>query len=140
MPRSAKPKLKEFARRLLEYEAAAGQRASADGSTACQVCETLRQPLSKVLGTAGFSTLFSRALTLAKDDVAWLRLTHIDADGSLNGLAEVAVKLDADEIASGEVVLVARLLELLVTFIGPALTLELIQDVWPKASFGGGDL
>jgi hypothetical protein len=37
-------------------------------------------------------------------------------------------------------VLVAHLLELLVTFIGAPLTLNLVRDKWPDASMGGADL
>jgi hypothetical protein len=44
----------------------------------------------------------------------------------------VESKLDPRAIAEGEVVLVADLLGLLVTFIGPALTVQLLGDVWPN--------
>jgi len=137
MPNRTTPKLKEFARGLLAYEAAAGQRGAP--RSPFRVCEKLRQPLGKVLGVAGFRALFSRALALASGEVSWLQGLHIKADGSLEGLQELEAKLEKDEIALGEVVLVARLMELLVTFIGPALTLRLIHDAWPKASFGDGE-
>ncbi len=130
-----KSKLKVFAERLLVYEAKAGNCPGPNESAAFRVCEKLRQPLEKFLGVAGFRALFSRALALANGEVPWLRALHIKADGSLEDLGELVAKLGEDEIASGEIVLVARLLDLLVTFIGPALTLGLIRDVWPKAAF-----
>jgi hypothetical protein len=37
-----------------------------------------------------------------------------------------------EDATHGERVLVAHLLGLLVTFIGPALTRRLLQDIWPK--------
>lgn len=125
----------ELAKRLLAEEAAAGKRAGANESAAFRVCEKLRQPLGQLLGVAGFRALFSRALARANEEVPWLRALHIKADGTLEGLGELEAELDEDQIEGGELVLVARLLELLVTFIGPALTLRFIQDAWPKASF-----
>ncbi|HEV8604904.1 MAG TPA: hypothetical protein VGQ99_06040 [Tepidisphaeraceae bacterium] len=135
MPNSATPTLNELAKRLLAYEAGAGRRAGANSSAAFRACEKLRQPLGQLLGIAGFRALFSRALALASDGVPWLRALHIKADGCLEGLSELEAQLEEDGIAAGELVLVARLLELLVTFIGPALTLRFIQDAWPKGSF-----
>ena len=61
-----------------------------------------------------------------------MRALHIKADGSLEGLEKLEVKLDSREVAEGELVLVSHLLGLLVTFIGPALTLGLLRDIWPK--------
>ncbi len=130
-----KSKLKVFAERLLVYEAKAGNCPGPNESAVFRACEKLRQPLEQLLGVAGFRALFSRALALAGGEVSWLRALHIKADGSLEGLAELEAKLPADEIARGELALVTRMLELLVTFIGPALTLRLIQEVWPKADF-----
>jgi hypothetical protein len=89
---------------------------------------------------AGFRALFSRALALANEEVPWLRALHIKADGSLEGLDELEANLDENEIVEGEVVLVARLLELLITFIGPALTVRIIQDAWPRANFDDLDI
>jgi hypothetical protein len=39
---------------------------------------------------------------------------------------------DRTEVAGGEVVLVGHLLGLLVLFIGPALTIQLVHQVWPE--------
>jgi hypothetical protein len=57
---------------------------------------------------------------------------QVNPDGSLKGLHELEAKLDSRLVAEGQVVLLSELLGLLVTFIGPALTLQLLQDVWPK--------
>jgi hypothetical protein len=138
----ATPKLKGFARRLLAYEAASGKPADTNDSEAFRVCEKLRGPLSRLTGVGGFRSLLSRALALAGSEVPWLRALHVKGDGSLDGLEELEVKLDSGEIAEGEVVLVSQLLGLLVTFIGPALTRQLLQDIWPKMhdlNFGNGE-
>src|SRR5688572_31528690 len=131
MPGSATPKLKQFAGRLLDCEAARGRRTAAGGSTAFRVCEKLRQRLAELMGVAGVRALFSRAVVLGSEDVRWLSALHVKADGSLEGLDEVEADLPQDEIASGEVVLVAELLGLLVALIGAAFTLRFIQNSWP---------
>ena len=61
-----------------------------------------------------------------------MRVLHIKADGSLEGLDELKRKLDSSSVAEGELALVEQLLGLLVIFIGRALTLELLHDIWPR--------
>ena len=87
---------------------------------------------SRLTGIGGFRSLLARALALAGSEVSWLRALHVKGDGSLEGLEKDEAKLDSREVAEGEVVLVSQLLGLLVTFIGPALTLGLLRDIWPK--------
>lgn len=131
---SAAPQLKEFARRLTAYEAAAVKVAGAQNSVAFHVCEKLRRPLSRLAGVAGFRSLLSRALALANDETHWLKDVHVNADGSLEGLDE-AQSVSQSEVEEGEVMLVAHVIELLVTFIGEGLTLQLVQEAWPEARF-----
>lgn len=133
--RSANPALRNLARRLLALEASSGRAREATGSSAFYVCEKLRQSFSILAGVAGFRSLLSRTLTLASDEVRWLKAVHINADGSLEGLDDA--QLSDTEIAEGEAVLVAQLVGLLVTFIGATLTLQLLQQAWPDASLGG---
>ena len=135
MPNSAAPRLKGFARRLVVHETAATKPAGAHKSAAFHVCEKLRQPLSRLAGLAGFRSLLSRALALANGEAPWIKAIHVKADGSLEGLEEAQAQLSEDEIAAGEVILVAQLIGLLVIFIGEELTLRLVQEAWPDASF-----
>ncbi len=123
---------KEFARRLLAYEAASGEPADAQESAAFRVCEKLRGPMGKLIGVDGFRSLLSRAQALGCAEVPWLCALQIQADGSLEGLDELEAKLDARAVTEGEGVLVGQLLGLLVIFIGPALTLGLLHDIWPR--------
>lgn len=131
MAASTGPKLKQFAQRLLDC-GAPGKPADAQESAAFCVCEMLRGPLGKLMGVGGFRSLLSRALALACVEIPSLRAVQIKADGSLEGLEEPGVKLDPGTIAEGELVVVAQLLGLLVTFIGPALTVRLLHDIWPE--------
>ena len=133
--RSVNPALRDLAQRLLALEASSGRAGPSAGSSAFFVCEKLRQSFSILAGVAGFRSLLSRALTLASDEVRWLKAVHVNADGSLEGLDDA--QLTDAEIAEGEAVLVAQLIGLLVTFIGATLTLQLLQQAWPGESLGG---
>jgi hypothetical protein len=119
-----------LARELLGLEGPGKERLAA-----FKVCEKLRNPLSKLAGIAGFTSLLHRALEASKKDARFLKNVSVRADGSLDGLEQIASKLTADEVSDGQTALVASLLFLLVTFIGEALTIRLIQDIWPKAKF-----
>lgn len=127
----APAKLRKLAQRLLDSDA---PRKEGDGSAAFRVIGQLRQPLSVLVGSAGFRALLSRALALGSEEVRWLNGIHVNANGSLERLAEVCAQLPPDEIARGEAILIARLIGLLVTFIGAPLTAQLLQDVWPGIS------
>ena len=61
-----------------------------------------------------------------------LRGLQVTADGSLDGAEKLEAELDSRTVAEGEVALVSQLLGLLITFVGPALTLRLLHDIWPK--------
>lgn len=104
------------------------------GRAAFRVCGKLRGPLSSLIGAAGFRSLFSRALALAKGKVPWLGGFEVGPDGNLGFSAETDHQLDGIDAAQGGTALIEQLLGLLVTFIGEALTLRLVQNVWPKAA------
>ncbi|MGZ5518717.1 MAG: hypothetical protein ACXWJX_13565 [Limisphaerales bacterium] len=84
------------------------------------------------MGSAGYRALVSRALMLAADEVKWLSRVRVGSTGTLEGLEEVTGQLPTGETARGRVTQLARLLELLVSFIGPALTVRLLQDLYPR--------
>jgi hypothetical protein len=119
--------LRTAAERLLKLEAV-GRRGTGKLPTAARVSERLRRILSTFLGAAGHRALLARAVTLAKAELPALSALHVQADSSLTGLSE------DDDFSDGEVVLVAHILGLLVTFVGEALMLRLVNDAWPKAS------
>lgn len=125
--------MREFAQRLIAYEARGNKSPGPKGRVAFGgVVEKLRGPLVTLSGVAGFRALLSRALVLAHAEVRWLRAVAVKPDGSLETPAEMA-QLDQAEMAGAEVALVAQLLGLLVIFIGESLTLRLVQDAWPGA-------
>lgn len=125
-------RIEAFAQQLLDYEAADGNPVPRKGDAALRVCEKLRHSLSTLAGVKGFRSLLERALTLAKEEVPWLNAAEVNEEGVLVG-AEPDPQLDKGEVAKGEVILIAHLIDLLVAFVGEALTLNLVRDVWPEA-------
>ena len=126
---TAPPAIRDFARRLIAVEAARDEPPVVGAREAVRVCEKLRLPLARLAGVAGFRSLMSRALALAKAEVSSLAAVQVRADGSLEGLDAAGPDRDGE----GGVVVVAQLLGLLVTFIGEPLTLRLVRDAWPDA-------
>ncbi len=123
--------LKTAAERLLGLEIAAGRRAATKLSGAEGVSDRLRHVLSTLLGAAGFRALLARAVTLAKAEAPELKAVSVTADGSLDGLSAIGADEHERGFTDGEVILVAQILGLLVTFIGEALMLRLVTTAWP---------
>ena len=130
------PEMRDLAQRLLTYEADGGDTSEPAGSATLRVYEKLRQRLVELAGTAGFQALASRALTLAKSEDPSLGSVRVTADGNLEGMSAIEPPIDVekDQVHDGGVVLVSRLLRLLLIFLGEALTMNLIRDVWPDAA------
>jgi hypothetical protein len=133
------PVSRQLARRLLTYEVAAGKNSEPTESAAFRVCEKLRQPLCSLAGVAGFRSLLSRALALARAEAPSLSTVQVGADGSLKGLDELGPQKDKDMSKEGGAILIAQLLGLLLTFIGEGITIRLVQDVWPESAFDDRD-
>jgi hypothetical protein len=135
----ASPQLRNFARRLIIYEAG-GKSAKIKAPDAFRVCDKLRPQLATLMGNGGFRALLSRALALASADVPWLCAMQVKSDGTLGGWEDLPAHVDSDKFFEGRVILLAQLLGLLVAFIGEKLTLRLMREVWPKAPLNGLDL
>ena len=131
------PESRYLAQRLLTYEAVAGKNSETTESAAFRVCAKLRRPLITLAGVAGFRSLLSRALTLARAEAPGLSAVQIAADGSLQGLDEMEPQIGKDQAREGGAILIAQLIGLLLTFIGEGLTLSMVQTVWPEAAFDG---
>jgi len=124
---------RDLAQRLLAHEAAADKTSLTTGSALLRVYDKLRSSLCALAGVAGFRSLASRALTLAKAEAPSLSAMQVTADGTLQGFGETELQGDKHPAEDGEVILIAQLLWLLITFIGKSLTLRLVQDTWPEA-------
>jgi hypothetical protein len=130
------PETRDLAQRLLHHEASAGNTSEPAESTTLRVYEKLRGNLCVLVGVAGFQALASRALTLARSEVPGLRAVQVAADGGLqrvNGI-EPPMKINGDWIDEEGVIFISSLLGLLLMFLGEALTMNLVLNVWPDAA------
>src|SRR6185437_4057302 len=129
------PQTRDLAQRLLACETAAGKTSEPSELAAFRVCARLRQPLITLTGVAGFRSLLSRALTLARAEAPSLGAVQVAADGSLQGLDEP--QIDKEQARDGGAILIAQLIGPLLTVIGEGLTLRMVQEEWPQATFDG---
>lgn len=139
---TAAPGMRDLAHRLLTYEAGAGKPSEPMESATIRVYEKLRQGLGEFAGIAGFQSLASRALALARTEAPSLSALRVSTDGALQGLGKIEHQIDIDKDRAGEspagegqIILIARLLGLLLLFLGEALTLSLLRVTWPGAAF-----
>jgi len=119
---------RDLALRLLAYEGIAGKTSEPTEFAAFGVCERLRQPLITLAGVAGFRSLLSRALTLARAEAPSLSAVQVAADGSLQGLDELRPQVDPDQAREAGIILITQLLGLLVRVVGEAMTLQLLTS------------
>jgi len=127
---------RHLAQRLLAYEAVAGKNSEPAESAAFRVCERLRRPLITLAGVAGFRSLLSRALTLARAEAPSLSAVQVTADGSLQGLDGLRTQVNADEAEEAGIILITQLLGLLVRVVGEAMTLQLVtSEILPDFKF-----
>jgi len=119
------PLMHDLARRLLAEEAVVRSGDDAQVHEAVRVCEKLRISLTRFAGPDGFSSLLRRALAQARTRVPTLKDIQIMPNGSLENLG---ILPNANEAA---VAILAHLLDLLITFIGQPLTMQLLKEAWP---------
>lgn len=133
----ATPQVRELAARLIALETQARKPSEPNCPAVFYVCEKLRPHLATLMGQGGFRAVLSRALAVATPETPWLGALDVDINGVLGGWQKPEPPLKPETLTEGGVLLVAHLLGLLVAFIGDSLTLRLVRDVWPKASFDG---
>ena len=126
--------MRNLAQRLLAVEAANQSAADAHLHEAVRVCEKLRIALIRLAGSDGFESLLRRALALARSEVPALDRVTVKPDCSMEGLTELTANAAAGEF-HGPTAITAHLLGLLITFIGEPLTLRLVREAWPDASW-----
>jgi len=123
---------KDLARSLLAYEAVTSKTFDTNEPLAVRVCEKLRGPLCGLAGVAGYRSLLARALTLARSEAPSLGTLHVTNNGNLQGFGEHASQSDQHQASEGDVLLTAQLLALFLSLLGAAVTLQLVQDVFPN--------
>jgi hypothetical protein len=140
------PKTRDLAHRLVACEAVAAKTTEPGKSATLRVYEKLRDGLSEFAGVAGFESIASRALALARTEDPSLNAVQVSSDGELHGLGrdlgeiENPIDIDKDragesQAGDGEIILIARILGLLLLFLGEAIVLSLLRITWPGAAF-----
>jgi hypothetical protein len=135
------PETRDLAQRLLIYEADGCNTPEPGQSATLRVYEKLRRRLSELAGTAGFQSLASRALTLARSEYPSLGAVRVAANGNLEGMStiEPPINMEKDRVHEVGVILISRLLGLLLIFLGESLTMNLVRDVWPDVALDDGN-
>lgn len=121
----------ELARRLLEYEASVDPNSESEECAAFRASEELRRLLCTLVGPADYRSFLARALTLAKADAPSLAAVQVTSDGSLQGLSDVEQQSGRQRAGEAAVILLAQVLEVFRTFLGGALTVNLVQNASP---------
>lgn len=115
--------MKELAKRLIAFEDASDSAANPEATASMRVVEKLRVLVTHFAGADGFTALMRRAIVLSQVEEPRIGSVTLNKDGSVTLPSELS-----NETCS---VLVAQLLDLMVTFIGEALTLTLLSAIWP---------
>lgn len=89
-----------------------------------EVIERLLPTLVPLVGQVGYCSLLARALALAQRETPALRDVRVEGDCTLQGFSA--------EAAEGDEFLIAKIIELLATFVGETLTIRLLRNVWPE--------
>ena len=115
--------MKELAKRLIAYEDASDSASNPESIASLRVVEKLRISMTHFAGADGFTALMRRAIALSHAENPGAEVITLGKDGSIASKGELW-----EETCS---VLVAQLLDLMVTFIGEPLTLTLLNAIWP---------
>ena len=144
------PEMRDLAQRLMACEANASNTSESAELMILRVYEKLRKSLGEFAGSAAFRSLASRALAMARSEIPSLHAVQIAEDGALkglgyglgHGLSEFGPQIHFEEdghveqpIGGDGIAVIARLLGLLLIFLGEPITLRLLRNAWPGAAF-----
>jgi len=127
------PMMRDWARHLLAYEADVAATSLQTESPTVLVFEKLRQGLCPLVGVDGFQVLAARALKLARSQAYRLSEVQVTTEGRLRGFGTLHPQTDSEKDQDNDdgVILITHLFGLFLTFLGPATTQRLVQDVFP---------
>jgi hypothetical protein len=139
-----KSQLQDLARRLVHCENGEMKSAATTLLIAAPVCEKLRPHLAMLMGRMGFRALLAHALARAVKDAPLLQAVHVTSAGTLEDSDHSTAAAETVNPVEDSVALLARLIELLMDFIGENLTLRMLCEVWPtlllsERDFNNGD-
>jgi hypothetical protein len=127
------PAHRNLARSLLVLERGDSPECTTLQRAAEHVFGKLSRHLARLVGVAGCTALFRRALHLAAVEFPFLDSVQVgtSAEVSLEGLGESLMGMPTGQAYDGLVALITRVIGLLATFIGDDLVLHLVRQIWP---------
>ena len=128
------PNWKYFAKVVIACEKSGIRPSDAKVPAGCRAIDKLRPHLATLVGNVGCNALIQRARALGSKDVPWMAAISPSMQTSLDEFNEIGSQLKSDEFGEGCLFLLSHLLGLLATFIGQAITLRLVREVWPELS------
>jgi hypothetical protein len=127
--------IREGARRLVAVEPGAGDSSKHVAERATQACEQLADHMSRLLGETGVQMLFSRSVTIASAQIAWLRglaSTTGQPTTTFSALRAAMDQQPPESITEAFVAILSTLVGLLKRLIGDGLVDRLLSEVWPS--------
>jgi len=134
------PAARALARQVLLHEAGGRPEPAALAEAADRAYARLHGRLAGLMGQTGYTLLVARAVRLAQAEEPVLVGVTVDAwaeDGLRGaGAFALATRDDPGAAADGLAAILARIIGLLVTFIGEDLALRLVREAWPELAAG----
>lgn len=125
----------DTARRLWERGGGSATSPEEVGAATQRVCDELRAGLSRWVGAEGYRSLLDRALVLSVTEHPVLNSISCH-DGDALAAVAAARQHGATELATGVVVLVATVTELLGRIIGEEMAVQLVERAGTPGSVG----
>lgn len=126
------PALAQFALALLTREAGDERTPAEQAAATVRVCQDLSEHLSRIIGRAGVRGLLERSIILTQNDFPWLAEARSKSPADPLAWLPQCLEHQPPKVAfEASVALVTRFLDMLGRFIGDALVLRLLAEVWP---------
>ena len=125
---------RDRAQRILAHEARGDKSPKGLAAAAERVCQRLGHHAGKAIGADAFDALFTRTLTLVRQDFPFLGTVSVKPQAHLKGLGESVQEQPVRQAADAIVAVVATFLALLTDVIGEELSLALLVEVWAGSS------
>ncbi len=128
------PNLQQIARRMIVSRMGANPPSHEQASATVRVVETLVNNLSPLVGSIGSQAILGRSLTLTARAFPCYAAVRGAGQDLLNSVGACLRTQEPDVAMNATAALLTAYLELLSTFIGERLTVQLLQDAWPDIS------
>jgi hypothetical protein len=130
---------RQLAQQVVALECARDESKSDPIQSAENACEKLRAELGRLVGVSGYSTLLAHARTQAMAEDACLEALQINLEGAITWVSNGSPAPARDKRARALEALLAHTIGLLIVFLGDAVSLRLLRNVWPEALVEGAN-